>query len=364
MPCATAFAPIPACVPRSTRSGRTCASMRTSPSARRRSTSTRRAKRCSSAAGGVTSTWRRCARISPPACSRSPAGRRARRCSTRCAAPARSRSRPRSPPRTSRPDSSARFGFQKLAWYDGPTWQRMRQRARDRMRAAPSAPSIFASDIDPRAVAQCRRNAAAAGVAAWIDVREADVLARSAPGALRPAGRQSALWRAARGRGRARGVLSEIGRCAEAALRRLDRMPPDRRHAPAEADRPQALEANAALQRRHRMPAVPLRDRERTAAARDARGPAGRRPNAKIRLSTPLRDRDSLRHADASRPPLRIGTHPVHSRDEGQEARARAASSGKAGRSGGTSAPRTSPTRKTMDEGRVPQAGYVYQGQD
>ena len=30
------------------------------------------------------------------------------------------------------------FGFQKLAWYDGPTWQRIRQRARDRMRPAPA----------------------------------------------------------------------------------------------------------------------------------------------------------------------------------------------------------------------------------
>jgi len=73
------------------------------------------------------------------------------------------------------------FGFQKLAWYDGPTWQRIRQRARDRMRAAPATPSIFASDIDPRAVAQCRRNAAAAGVPAWIDIDEGDVLARAAP---------------------------------------------------------------------------------------------------------------------------------------------------------------------------------------
>ena len=79
------------------------------------------------------------------------------------------------------PGQGRSFGFQKLAWYDGPTWQRLRQRARDRARAAPSAPSIFASDIDPRAVAQCRRNAAAAGVAAWIDACEADVLARPAP---------------------------------------------------------------------------------------------------------------------------------------------------------------------------------------
>jgi putative N6-adenine-specific DNA methylase len=74
------------------------------------------------------------------------------------------------------------FGFQKLAWYDGPTWQRIRQRARDRMRTAPATPPIFASDIDPRAAAQCRLNAAAAGVAAWIETTEADVLARPAPG--------------------------------------------------------------------------------------------------------------------------------------------------------------------------------------
>ena len=77
--------------------------------------------------------------------------------------------------------SGRTFGFQKLAWYDGPTWQRLRQKVRDRARAAPSTPSIFASDIDPRAVAQCRSNAASARVADWIDVREADVLDRQAP---------------------------------------------------------------------------------------------------------------------------------------------------------------------------------------
>jgi putative N6-adenine-specific DNA methylase len=73
------------------------------------------------------------------------------------------------------------FGFQKLSWYDGPTWQRIRQRAHDRIRRAPPSPTIFASDIDARAIAQCERNAAAAGVAEWIDVSEADVLARPAP---------------------------------------------------------------------------------------------------------------------------------------------------------------------------------------
>ena len=73
------------------------------------------------------------------------------------------------------------FGFQKLAWYDGPTWQRIRQRARDRVRPAPPVPTIYASDHDPRAIAQCRTNAAHAGIADWIAVEEGDVLSRAAP---------------------------------------------------------------------------------------------------------------------------------------------------------------------------------------
>ena len=73
------------------------------------------------------------------------------------------------------------FGFQKLAWFDGPTWQRIRQRARDRVRPAPTAPSLFCSDVDAQALAHCRGNLAAAGVAEWVMLAEADVLARSAP---------------------------------------------------------------------------------------------------------------------------------------------------------------------------------------
>jgi len=73
------------------------------------------------------------------------------------------------------------FGFQKLGWYDGPTWQRIRQRARDRVRRAPDRPAIHASDVEPRVLAQCRTNAQAAGVAAWIDIVRADVLVRDAP---------------------------------------------------------------------------------------------------------------------------------------------------------------------------------------
>ncbi len=79
------------------------------------------------------------------------------------------------------PGLDRRFGFQKLAWYDGPTWQRLRQRAHDRVRAAPAAAPIFASDADARAIAHCRGNAAAAGVMDWIDVAQADALTRDAP---------------------------------------------------------------------------------------------------------------------------------------------------------------------------------------
>jgi len=75
------------------------------------------------------------------------------------------------------------FGFQKLAWYDGPTWQRIRQRAHDRVRGAPATRPIFASDIDPNAIAQATKNAAAAGVLDWIDFGAANVLDRSAPAA-------------------------------------------------------------------------------------------------------------------------------------------------------------------------------------
>jgi putative N6-adenine-specific DNA methylase len=73
------------------------------------------------------------------------------------------------------------FGFQKLAWFDGPAWQRLKQKARDRARPAPSTVQIAASDVDPRAVANARSNAAAAGVEGWIDFGVADALARPAP---------------------------------------------------------------------------------------------------------------------------------------------------------------------------------------
>jgi putative N6-adenine-specific DNA methylase len=92
------------------------------------------------------------------------------------------------------PGQGRSFGFQKLGWYDGPTWQRLRQRARDRARARAAAPSIFASDLDPQASAQCRRNAAAAGVehgSTSAKPMSSPLRART----RRAAGRQSALRR-------------------------------------------------------------------------------------------------------------------------------------------------------------------------
>jgi len=79
------------------------------------------------------------------------------------------------------PGLSRTFGFQKLAWYDGPTWQRIRQAARDRVRPAPATPSIFASDIADSAVARTAATAAAAEVASFVRIEAADVRTRSAP---------------------------------------------------------------------------------------------------------------------------------------------------------------------------------------
>ncbi len=79
------------------------------------------------------------------------------------------------------PGLARTFGFQKLAWYDGPTWQRIRQQARDRVRPDPAAAPLYASDRDPGAVRQALRNAAGAGVAAWLQIEASDVLQRIAP---------------------------------------------------------------------------------------------------------------------------------------------------------------------------------------
>lgn len=72
------------------------------------------------------------------------------------------------------------FGFQKLGWYDGPTWQRIKQAAQRRARPA-AATGIYASDNDVIAVGQCKANLASAGVAEAVSVEHVDVLTRAAP---------------------------------------------------------------------------------------------------------------------------------------------------------------------------------------
>lgn len=81
------------------------------------------------------------------------------------------------------PGLARRFGFQKLAWYDGPAWQRITQAARDRVRPAPAEPSLFASDIAQGAVGKTQAHLTAAKVDAFVRAERADVLVRPAPAA-------------------------------------------------------------------------------------------------------------------------------------------------------------------------------------
>jgi putative N6-adenine-specific DNA methylase len=79
------------------------------------------------------------------------------------------------------PGLTRTFGFQKLAWFDGPAWQRLKQRARDRIKPAPASPTVFASDRLSAAVQLTRANAALAQVDAYLAVEQADALVRPAP---------------------------------------------------------------------------------------------------------------------------------------------------------------------------------------
>jgi 23S rRNA (guanine2445-N2)-methyltransferase len=81
------------------------------------------------------------------------------------------------------PGLSRTFGFQKLAWYDGPAWQRIKRAARDRIRPAPPTPLIFASDIAEGAIGKTRSNLRSAQVDAFVHPERADVLTRGAPAA-------------------------------------------------------------------------------------------------------------------------------------------------------------------------------------
>ena len=81
------------------------------------------------------------------------------------------------------PGLARSFAFQKLAWYDGPAWQRIKQAAGDRIRAAPASASIVASDKAAGAVAKTHANACNASIDAFLRIEQADVLTRPAPAA-------------------------------------------------------------------------------------------------------------------------------------------------------------------------------------
>ena len=81
------------------------------------------------------------------------------------------------------PGLARTFGFQKLSWYDGATWQRIKQKARDRVSGAPSTPTIFASDNAEAAVIRTLAHARGAEVAPFVRVERADVTQRDAPAA-------------------------------------------------------------------------------------------------------------------------------------------------------------------------------------
>jgi putative N6-adenine-specific DNA methylase len=72
------------------------------------------------------------------------------------------------------------FGFQKLGWYDGPAWQKIKQAAQRRMRAVEGA-AIYARDVDEASIRQCQVNIEAAGVAGAIAVEQIDALVGTAP---------------------------------------------------------------------------------------------------------------------------------------------------------------------------------------
>jgi putative N6-adenine-specific DNA methylase len=79
------------------------------------------------------------------------------------------------------PGLARTFGFQKLAWFEGPPWQRMKQAARDRARTPPATASLFASDIAQGALAKAQSNLRAAQVDGFVRIEQADFTSRSAP---------------------------------------------------------------------------------------------------------------------------------------------------------------------------------------
>ncbi|HEY3178748.1 MAG TPA: THUMP domain-containing protein [Casimicrobiaceae bacterium] len=73
------------------------------------------------------------------------------------------------------------FGFQKLMWYDGPIWQRIKQSAHDRVCAPPTTTTLFGSDVEATVVAKATSNLKAAELEGFAAFERADALLRDAP---------------------------------------------------------------------------------------------------------------------------------------------------------------------------------------
>ena len=77
------------------------------------------------------------------------------------------------------PGAKRAFAFEKLAAYDAALWERIKREAHGKE----TAPSLYGSDIDAKALAAARRNLAQAGVERWVALERVDVLERPSPAA-------------------------------------------------------------------------------------------------------------------------------------------------------------------------------------
>lgn len=75
------------------------------------------------------------------------------------------------------PGARRAFGFEKLKSFQASLWESVKKEVLGKE----LTPTLYASDNDPEALKAARRNLAAAGVERWVQIEQADVLARAAP---------------------------------------------------------------------------------------------------------------------------------------------------------------------------------------
>ena len=75
------------------------------------------------------------------------------------------------------PGAKRSFAFEQLAAHDAALWERVKREAH----GEETAPCLYGSDIDAKALSAARRNLAEAGVERWVTLERADVLERLPP---------------------------------------------------------------------------------------------------------------------------------------------------------------------------------------